>query len=294
MFYYTPRGNFHRDEAFNGHRPARDATADATQAQGPALAVCVQLVPTVSLDLWPSVRACCEVSATGCPQRLAAARAQSEKDIEYWLKIGGVWECCTAVLDRIHTDWLSALGKQRRKSSQTSRGGGNDTTLGSKNVLEDVACFDKRILEWATSRDGRADGIRRRTRAKMSTEAWEQACVWLMELDAATIGEHVAHRRLAAETDTLARVSAHLAGAGAQMEAVLRESLQSAQSARRRLLRSVDAEKRARFDQAHTGYLRVDVTVPREQEDAYVRPLEAAATEARARMLECLGRAGSA
>lgn len=253
----------------------------------------MQLVPTVSLDLWPSVRACCEVSATGCPQRLAAARAQSEKHIEYWLKIGGVWECCTAVLDRIRTDWQSALGKQRRKNSKTKHGDGKDAASGSENVLEDVARFDKRILEWATSRDGRADGIRRRVRAKMSTEAWEQACVWLAELDAVTTGEHVAHRRLAAETDTLARVSAHLAGVGAQMEAVLRESLRSAQSARRRLLRGVDAEKRARFDQAHTGYLRVDVTVPREQEDAYVRPLETKAAEARARMLESLGRAGS-
>lgn len=253
----------------------------------------MQLVPTVSLDLWPSVRACCEVSATGCPQRLAAARAQSEKHIEYWLKIGGVWECCTAVLDRIRTDWQSALGKQRRKSSKAKHGDGKDATSGSENVLEDVARFDKRILEWATSRDGRADGIRRRVRAQMSTEAWEQACVWLAELDAVTTGEHVAHRRLAAETDTLARVSVHLAGVGAQMVAVLRESLRSAQSARRRLLRGVDAEKRARFDQAHTGYLRVDETVPREQEDAYVRPLEAAAAEARARMLACLGRVGS-
>ena len=224
---------------------------------------------------------------------MAAARAQSEKHIEYWLKIGGVWECCTAVLDRIRTDWQSALGKQRRKSCKTKHGDGKDNAFCSKNALEDVVRFDKRILEWATSRDGRADSIRRRMRAKMSTEAWERACVWLAELDAVTTGEHVAHRRLAAETDTLTRVSAHLADVGAEMEQNLRESLRSAQSVRRRLMRCVDVDRRARFDQAHTGYLRVDVTVPREQEDAYVRPLEAAAAESRARMLECLGCAGS-
>ena len=252
-----------------------------------------------SLALWPSVRACSPVASAGSPQRWAAARAQSEKHIEYWLVIGGVWECCTTFFDRVRNDWQSVLSHAEQGAAKKRKTDPNPAEHGapdSANVLEDVARFNKEVLEWATSCDGRADGIRRRVRAKMSAEAWTQACGWLAELEqaktAAGMGADTSHhhRRLATETDTLARVATHLDSVGARMNMQLRASLRSAQRVHARFKRHVDALRRNSIDTMHAGYLRVDETVPREQNDAYVRPHEEEATQAHARMLECIAR----